>query len=148
VGPFVAENHVIVLTPPPEASMADLRTMADLLNSPEMTALYDRVCGTASVSLKTLMSMKLPSLGVSSRPQKAGLGAPGAIESSRFNRPAFQSRIVSPRRLLFPVLMLFGPLRGRLFHHKGRRRVPQRSRRLDPADDLGPKTCPSACTGF
>ena len=33
VGPFVAENHVIVLTPPPETSMADLRAMADLLNS-------------------------------------------------------------------------------------------------------------------
>jgi adenine-specific DNA-methyltransferase len=60
VGPFVAENHVIVLTPPPEATMADLRATADLLNSPQMSALYDRVCGTASVSLKTLMSMKLP----------------------------------------------------------------------------------------
>lgn len=70
VGPFVAENHVIVLTPPSDASMADLRTMADLLNSLEMTALYDRVCGTASVSLKTLMSMKLPKLKAE-RAQKA-----------------------------------------------------------------------------
>jgi adenine-specific DNA-methyltransferase len=71
VGPFVAENHVIVLTPPPEASMADLRAMADLLTSLQMTALYDRVCGTASVSLKTLMSMRLPAFGPSSRPQRA-----------------------------------------------------------------------------
>jgi adenine-specific DNA-methyltransferase len=62
VGPFVAENHVIVLTPPPDASMADLRRMADTLNSPQMTALYDRVSGTASVSIKTLMSMKLPAV--------------------------------------------------------------------------------------
>lgn len=53
VGPFVAENHVIVLTPPPGTSMADLRAMADLLNSLQMTALYDRVCGTASVSEST-----------------------------------------------------------------------------------------------
>lgn len=71
VGPFVAENHVIVLTPPPDASMSELRAMADLLNSFEMTALYDRVCGTASVSLKTLMSMKLPVLHAASRAQKA-----------------------------------------------------------------------------
>ena len=69
VGPFVAENHVIVLTPPPDASMADLRRMADTLNSPQMTALYDRVSGTASVSIKTLMSMKLPA--VLERSQKA-----------------------------------------------------------------------------
>lgn len=71
VGPFVAENHVIVLMPPPDAPMSVLRAMADLLNSFEMTALYDRVCGTASVSLKTLMSMKLPALHATSRPQKA-----------------------------------------------------------------------------
>jgi hypothetical protein len=51
--------------------MPDLRAMADLLNSLQMTALYDRVSGTASVSLKTLMSMKLPALGPSSRPQRA-----------------------------------------------------------------------------
>ncbi|WP_018456560.1 Eco57I restriction-modification methylase domain-containing protein [Bradyrhizobium sp. WSM4349] len=70
VGPFVAENHVIVLTPPPEATMADLRGMADLLNSPQMSALYDRICGTASVSLKTLMSMKLPAKATA-RSQKA-----------------------------------------------------------------------------
>jgi adenine-specific DNA-methyltransferase len=71
VGPFVAENHVIVLTPPPETSTADLQAMADLLNSLEMTALYDRVCGTASVSLKTLMSMKLPASNGSPRSQRA-----------------------------------------------------------------------------
>jgi adenine-specific DNA-methyltransferase len=71
VGPFVAENHVIVLIPPPDASMANLRAMADILNSLEMTALYDRVCGTASVSVKTLMSMKLPALENSAMPRKA-----------------------------------------------------------------------------
>ncbi|WP_076860153.1 Eco57I restriction-modification methylase domain-containing protein [Bradyrhizobium mercantei] len=70
VGPFVAENHVIVLTPPPEATMADLRATADLLNSPQMSVLYDRVCGTASVSLKTLMSMRLPSM-LPTRSQRA-----------------------------------------------------------------------------
>ncbi|MET4312543.1 N-6 DNA methylase [Bradyrhizobium sp. RT4b] len=67
VGPFVAENHVIVLTPPPEAPMTDLREMAELLNSPQMTALYDRISGTASVSLKTLMSMELPIVGARTR---------------------------------------------------------------------------------
>lgn len=60
VGPFVAENHVIVLTPPEKSSRKQLHAMAKVLNSVEMTALYDRVCGTASVSIKTLLTMKLP----------------------------------------------------------------------------------------
>ncbi len=71
VGPFVAENHVIVLTPPPDASMSDMREMASVLNSPQMTALYDRVSGTASVSIKTLMSMKLPIRHPSARSRTA-----------------------------------------------------------------------------
>jgi adenine-specific DNA-methyltransferase len=61
VGPFVTENHVITLLPPAEVrSQQHLQQMTKLLNSSQTTALYDRVCGTASVSLKTLMAMKLP----------------------------------------------------------------------------------------
>jgi len=60
VGPFVAENHVITLTPPADAPQQHLRQMTKLLNSSETTALYDRICGTASVSVKTLLEMKLP----------------------------------------------------------------------------------------
>jgi adenine-specific DNA-methyltransferase len=62
VGPFVAENHVIVLRPPEDMSIKQLRDMAKVLNSQEMTSLYDRICGTASVSIKTLLAMKLPSV--------------------------------------------------------------------------------------
>ncbi len=52
--------------------MADLRNpMSALLNSLQMSALYDRVSGTASVSLKTLMSMKLPVLSALSRSPRA-----------------------------------------------------------------------------
>jgi adenine-specific DNA-methyltransferase len=59
-GCFVAENHVIVLTPPENSTAKDLRDMVRLLNSPHMTALYDRSSGTANVSIETLMNMKLP----------------------------------------------------------------------------------------
>ena len=62
IGPFVAENHVIALTPPGDAAEQHLRQMTKLLNSSETTALYDRICGTASVSVKTLLEMKLPVL--------------------------------------------------------------------------------------
>ena len=63
VGPFVTENHVITLMPPTDpASQQHLLQMARLLNSNETTALYDRICGTASVSVKTLLEMKLPVL--------------------------------------------------------------------------------------
>jgi adenine-specific DNA-methyltransferase len=63
IGPFVTENHVIVLTPPSSAASQDvLREMARVLNSAETTALYDRICGTASVSIKTLLQLKLPQL--------------------------------------------------------------------------------------
>jgi hypothetical protein len=61
IGPFVAENHVIVLTPPEgSASQTKLHGMTRVLNSSETTALYDRICGTASVSVKTLLGLKLP----------------------------------------------------------------------------------------
>jgi adenine-specific DNA-methyltransferase len=60
VGPFVAENHVIVLTPPDKTSIGQLRKMAGVLNSTKTTSLYDRVSGTANVSVKTLLAMKLP----------------------------------------------------------------------------------------
>ena len=61
IGPFVSENHVIVLTPPEgRASQNELRGMTRVLNSAETTALYDRICGTASVSVKTLLGLKLP----------------------------------------------------------------------------------------
>jgi adenine-specific DNA-methyltransferase len=61
VGPFVTENHVITLTPPAEVrSHQHLHRMTKLLNSSETTALYDRICGTASVSVKMLLAMKLP----------------------------------------------------------------------------------------
>jgi adenine-specific DNA-methyltransferase len=62
LGPFVTENHVITLTPPADAPRQHLRQMLEILNSSEMTALYDRICGTASVSVKTLLAMKLPIL--------------------------------------------------------------------------------------
>lgn len=61
VGPFVTENHVIALFPPADcASDQKLQQMVNLLNSQETTILYDGICGTASVSLKTLLRMKLP----------------------------------------------------------------------------------------
>jgi len=61
IGPFVTENHVIVLTPPLRcSSMQNLRNMTRVLNSSETTAIYDRIGGTANVSLKILLSMKLP----------------------------------------------------------------------------------------
>jgi adenine-specific DNA-methyltransferase len=63
VGPFVTENHVITLLPPTHAaSQQYLRQIAGLLNSRETTVLYDRICSTASVSVKTLLEMKLPVL--------------------------------------------------------------------------------------
>lgn len=58
--PSINLNHVIVLFPPPDIAMADLREMAELLGSPDISELYDRNSGTASISIKTLLSMKLP----------------------------------------------------------------------------------------
>jgi adenine-specific DNA-methyltransferase len=60
LGPFVAENHVIVLKPPGNTTIEQLREMANLLSSVETTTRYDRVSGTANVSVKTLLDMKLP----------------------------------------------------------------------------------------
>jgi hypothetical protein len=61
IGPFVTENQVIVLMPPPEAaSLQAPRDMTRVLNSSETTAVYDRICGTANVSVRTLLGMKLP----------------------------------------------------------------------------------------
>jgi adenine-specific DNA-methyltransferase len=63
VGPFVTENHVITLTPPQgNGSHMVLREMVKVLNSSETTAVYDRICATASVSVKTLLEMNLPVL--------------------------------------------------------------------------------------
>jgi adenine-specific DNA-methyltransferase len=64
IGPFVTENHVIVLMPPPEAAcLQALREMTRILNSSQTTAVYDRICGTANVSVRTLLGMKLPVTG-------------------------------------------------------------------------------------
>lgn len=59
-GGVVAENHVILLIPnkPDAATPADLATM---LNSPEVGAQLDRMCGSASIPAKLLAVLPLPS---------------------------------------------------------------------------------------
>jgi hypothetical protein len=48
-------NH---LDTPYGAALASTPALTKLLNSSETTALYDRICGTASVSLKMLLAME------------------------------------------------------------------------------------------
>ncbi len=68
IGPFLAENHVIALFPPAGLSNdKNLRQMAKTLNSEECTRLYNRVSGSTSISLKILMSMRLPVVKIPTR---------------------------------------------------------------------------------
>ena len=58
-GGIIAENHVILLVPvKPDA--VPPHVLAAALNAPEASAQLDRVCGSASISVRLLETIRLP----------------------------------------------------------------------------------------
>ena len=59
-GGIVGENHVIILVPERADAVAP-STVADVLNSPQANSALARICGSASISVRLLERLPLPS---------------------------------------------------------------------------------------
>ena len=79
-GGIVAENHVILLIPrSPEAGAAE--DLARALNTASASEQLDRVCGSASISVRLLETLRLPS------PQPRVEQKPRAMKARKAHRP-------------------------------------------------------------
>jgi adenine-specific DNA-methyltransferase len=70
-GGIIAENHVIMLLPI-SSDAASPEALAEALNEAPANAALDRVCGSASISVRLLESIELGSLPVSRGSSKPG----------------------------------------------------------------------------
>jgi adenine-specific DNA-methyltransferase len=86
-GGVVGENHVLLLTPEREDAVA-AEVIAALLNSPEASAAYARVGGTATISAKLLATLPISSPCAGGfRPGNPAIAMPGPRHSGASRVP-------------------------------------------------------------